>query len=432
MGRLVAAAGLILWSAWAGAEEVLYRLGGAEPISIGASSRTTTLDLSVAASWNANLMCGDFDASTSIANQLNGITGAFQQVMGNVIDTAQGVVASLPALVIQRLNPGLYDLLQNGVLEAGQEFRVAKLRCDRLTDRMSETLAHEGWAGIARTDHWRRQMGLGGDALAVAEEAEDAGPDAGVPWVAGVAAGGAGQDPIAVGADVAVAGYNQLLSRGVTDATPVSDTACGGSGICMAWADPAEMTRWLGRVVGEVTIRTCEGCVKVEAKAGMGLASEVARQSEALEALLTALVTPPFAVVTEAQLVELRGGSGYSLSPGLIGALRAEPAREAVAGRLAGELATGRVMDQAAMARRALAAGMKEPNVANNAVALETVGTMLDELDAEIRQVETELRVKSLLGGTSATVLLAREAARRRAPSLERQYGSRIREGARQ
>ena len=106
----------------------------------------------------------------SIRNPLNGVSGAFQEVMGNVIQTAQGVVASLPALAIQRLNPGLYDLLQNGVLEAGQEFRVAKLRCDEIVDDMGDRLAHEGFSAVAKADYWRRQIELGGrDVVQVAE-----------------------------------------------------------------------------------------------------------------------------------------------------------------------------------------------------------------------------------------------------------------------
>lgn len=42
--------------------------------------------------------------------------------MGDVIQGATGAVASLPAMVIQRANPGLYDMLTNGVLQANVSF----------------------------------------------------------------------------------------------------------------------------------------------------------------------------------------------------------------------------------------------------------------------------------------------------------------------
>ncbi len=35
-----------------------------------------------------------------------------------MISSATGAVASLPAMVIQRANPGLYELLTNGTLQA--------------------------------------------------------------------------------------------------------------------------------------------------------------------------------------------------------------------------------------------------------------------------------------------------------------------------
>ena len=33
-------------------------------------------------------MCGNFDIDTTVRNQLNGITDGFQQLMGNVIQSA--------------------------------------------------------------------------------------------------------------------------------------------------------------------------------------------------------------------------------------------------------------------------------------------------------------------------------------------------------
>ena len=38
--------------------------------------------------------------------------------MSSVIQSATSAVASLPALIIQRADPGLYNLLTNGVLQA--------------------------------------------------------------------------------------------------------------------------------------------------------------------------------------------------------------------------------------------------------------------------------------------------------------------------
>ena len=415
----------------AGDEEFLYRLGGAEPISLGPSARTTTLRLGIGAEWNSNLTCGNFDVAHSIRQQLNGVSGAFQDVMGNVIQTAQGVVASLPALVIQRLNPGLYDLLQNGVLEAGQEFRVAKLRCDEIADGMGGTLAHEGWSGIARADYWRRQVDVGGrDVVEVVEEADGAaGADGGVPWIGGGAAGGAGQEPIEAVGDVSKAGYNLLLGRAAADSSPVGPTACGESDICKVWDDPDRMAEWMRRVVGEIEVRTCDGCRRVTSQAGLGLPSVYRREKSALANILRPLAQTE-AVPSEAVLDGLTGGGGFRVTRRVIEAIRDEPRPAAVADRLAGELAVGRVMEQAAMARRALLAGMREPNVANNEAALKQSERALVELDREIRQMEVELRVKALVASNSSVAVLQRAGIRKRIPVWEASPPGGLREGA--
>ena len=435
-GRPVLAAAIAVGVVWfapgiVADDEFMYRLGGAEPISLGPSARASTLRLGVSAEWESDLVCGNFDVAHSVRQQLNGVSGAFQDVMGNVIQTAQGVVASLPALAIQRLNPGLYDLLQNGVLEAGQEFRVAKLRCDEIADDMGGTLAHEGWSGIARADYWRRQANVGGrDVVEVVGEADGAAAaDGGGPWIGGTAAGGAGQEPIEAVGDVSKAGYNLLLGRAAADDSAVGPTACGDSDICKVWDDPDAMAAWMRRVVGEIEVRTCDGCRKVAAQAGLGLPSAYRREKSALANILRPLAQTD-AVPSQSVLDGLTGGGGFRVTRRVIEAIRDEPRPADVADRLAGELAVGRVMEQAAMARRALLAGMREPNVANNEAALRQSERALVELDREIRQMEVELRVKALVASNSSVAVLQRAGIRKRIPVWEASPGGGLREGA--
>ncbi len=61
--------------------------------------------------WNNDMMCGNMNLSITLENQLNGATQGFQNIMGSVIQNATGAVMSLPALIIQRANPQLYNLM---------------------------------------------------------------------------------------------------------------------------------------------------------------------------------------------------------------------------------------------------------------------------------------------------------------------------------
>ncbi len=68
--------------------------------------------------------------------------------MSNVIQSATSAVASLPALIIQRADPGLYNLLTNGVLQARlRGSNHSKLTCRAMAEKMAETAGGQlGWS----------------------------------------------------------------------------------------------------------------------------------------------------------------------------------------------------------------------------------------------------------------------------------------------
>ncbi|MCB1674825.1 MAG: integrating conjugative element protein, partial [Halioglobus sp.] len=288
--------------AWAVDDEFYYRLGGGEPVSRAASNRDTTIVLGGGIEWNTDLMCGNFDMKVSVEEQLKGLKGSFSDLMDSVINAASGAVASLPALVIQKVNPALYDLLQNGILQASEEFHVAQLSCEDMVGIMDEVISNTGWEAVAKAGYWSRQSTAGAELLQTRMTADVAGIDTGVIWVDGAPRGGRGQAPIEIVGDTAKAGYNQLLKRNPGDTTSLVG-ACGGAPLCEQWDDPQAFARWLIEVVGEKKIRTCESCNKIDAKAGMGLAHQLAIEAGQIQADVQALVAagvPPTAAELEA------------------------------------------------------------------------------------------------------------------------------------
>ena len=126
-------------------DDVLYSIGGGRAVSMGGAGNMQSIGVGIG--WNSNLICGDMSITTTLQNQLNGITNGFQQIMSNVIQSATSAVASLPALIIQRADPGLYNLLTNGVLQARLDFRPLKLTCKAMANRMADMPA----AGLGGT-----------------------------------------------------------------------------------------------------------------------------------------------------------------------------------------------------------------------------------------------------------------------------------------
>lgn len=96
---------------------VMYSIGGGNATGVPVTyTKPNSIGLGI--EWNGNLICGNMDMMATVQNQLNGVTNGFQQLMGEVVDAATGAVSSLPAMLIQRANPGLYELLSNGVCDS--------------------------------------------------------------------------------------------------------------------------------------------------------------------------------------------------------------------------------------------------------------------------------------------------------------------------
>ncbi len=411
-------------------DEFLYSIGGGQPIGRGASTAAKPVVLGGSISWNNDLMCGNFDMKASVKNQMSGLSGYFSNLMDDVINAATGYVASLPALIIQRLNPALYDLLQNGILSASEEFHLGEVSCEKAVESMHGNLTNEGWGSLAKGGHWTESsQETDKDILNAKDEAEKDGLNNGVTWVGGVQAGGQGQEAIALNKDVALAGYNLLLNRDPVDTSGVSTADCGTAPMCEVWDQPILAVQWVVDVIGDREIKTCEGCDKVAAHAGMGLSRKYEEQRIELEVLIADLVNGGVAP-DAAALEEVQGAQGMVLSRRVIEAIRDEESPNAVIARLAGEMALGRTLEQALLARRIMLAGMREPNVANNQLALDELRESVKELNDEIQNMVFEMDIRKKVATNTTLALLQRQRVRDKAPAVEAPSPQLLRDGA--
>ena len=398
---LAGALALVCGLAWAQAgfqtsgpvigDEVMYSIGGGSAVSMGRAAGMRSIGVGLG--WNSNLICGDMSIQTTLRNQLNGITNGFQQIMSNVIQSATSAVASLPALIIQRADPGLYNLLTNGVLQARLDFDRSKLTCRAMAEKMAETAGGQlGWSQMAEGMALRDAVSST-DAVSAIEQAETRRGNDGVPWVGGSNAGGAGQSAIRVVGDVTRAGYN--LVNGLS---------------CQTWTSPQQATEWATRVLGEQVQRTCDSCTKTETVPGVGLTpliqEEYETKLEALQELVSGTRNTTF------ENLHAAGSTSLPITRGVIEALRDEPDQDLLARRLASEVALSSVLEKALLLQRTLLTGKKEPNVAANQLAVEAVNHESDTLDQEIRNLKTELELRRELANNSPMAIIQRHGTR--------------------
>lgn len=389
-------------------DDVLYSIGGGQAVSMSPASSMHGLGVGVG--WNNNLICGNMSLSTTIQNQLNGLTNGFQTIMSSVIQNATSAVASLPALIIQRADPGLYNLLTNGVLQARLDFDRSKLTCRSMADKMASTAGGQlGWDQLAEGMALKQAV-ASHDAVSAVEQAETSHGNDGVPWVGGDNAGGSRQRPIRIVSDVTRAGYNLVNGRDATDDSSIDTSQCGGNLACQTWSSPDAAANWAVRVLGEQEQRTCEACTKSVATPGVGLTPLIQEEYEAKLEALQQLVAGSRTMSIEN--LQAAGSSSLPITRGVIEALRDEPDQDLLARRLASEVALASVLEKALLLQRTLLTGRKEPNVAANDLAQKAVSNESDVLDREILSLKTELELRRELAANSPTTIIQRHSTR--------------------
>ena len=389
-------------------DDVLYSIGGGRAVSMGGAGNMQSIGVGVG--WNSNLICGDMSITTTLQNQLNGITNGFQTIMSNVIQNATSAVASLPALIIQRADPGLYNLLTNGILQARLDFDRSKMTCRAIANRMADMAGGQaGWDQLAEGMALRDAVSST-DAVSAIEQAESNKGNNGVPWVGGGNAGGSGQSSIKVVGDVTRAGYNLLNGRSATDTSSIARNACGNRLTCQTWSSPGAAAAFANRVLGEREQRTCENCTKTQTTPGVGLTPVIQEEYETKLQVLQELVTG--ARPTTLANLDAAGSSSLPITRGVIEALRDEPDQDVLGRRLASEAALSSVLEKALLLQRTLLTGKKEPNVAANELAVQAVDQENSALEQEINNLKTELELRRTLAGNSAMAIIQRHSTR--------------------
>ncbi|MGL4724135.1 MAG: integrating conjugative element protein [Scandinavium sp.] len=416
------------------ADSLYYQIGGGSVITPALTRRNPSL-LNLRAGWNADLTCGNFDITTTVRDQLNGVTQGFQQMMGSVIQNATSAVASLPAMIIQRANPQLYDLLTNGILQARVDFDKSKLSCESMASKMTDFAYGPAWTQSAKAENYQTIAASNTDAVQAQKKAENEAASKGKTWVGGQKRGGSGQPPIKLVGDTAKAGYNILNQRSATDSGSIPASQCQGE-LCRVWSKPEQAATWLTHVVGEQTINVApdndesgNSASQSGAQAGVGLSPLIADEQEKIATVLASLVNGDLKP-TDENLAKASGGS-LLLTRGVVEALHSDPDVPVLMQRLSGEMALARVMEQALMARRMLLAGMREPNIAAEKEAQTQLTQTTGQLDQELNQLRLELEMRRMLTSNTSAVILerqaVREATRGRAVSVEDDGDARVR-----
>jgi integrating conjugative element protein (TIGR03755 family) len=388
-----------------------YEIGGAEPVSVPANPAVVSVTLGGSAQLGLGYSCGKFDPVAAVTNTLNNIGAGVDNMMNAMTAAATSAIAALPALILQRANPGLYDLFQNALIKAEETMQLATKSCEQMEAEIAQGKnPYADLITLSKGNDWKVQMGVGGnDAVTAKTTVESSNGDNGVPWIGGQA-GGSGQPVLEFTGDIVEAGYNINMNRAVTDPTPVP--AASSTRLSEIWPSPADARDWTVEVVGENIVTTCDTCRK-DSIPGTGLLPKLYQESTSVTTEIQNLVsgaTPP----TLANLDQITA-PGVAITRQVIEAIREMPGSEQslIMGRLVSEISTARTVEKALFARRLLLSGRQVPEVYATEVAREHADNSIAELDKEIENLLFETRVRKEVVSDTVTTLLQRAAARR-------------------
>mgnify|MGYP003629718094 CR=1 FL=1 len=407
------AIGPVSYAAQAPTEDGLwyYEIGGAEPVSVPANPAVVSTTLGGSAQLGLGYSCGKFDPVAAVTNTLNDIGSGVDNMMNAMTAAATSAIASLPALILQRANPGLYDLFQNALIKAEETMQLATKSCEQMETEIAQGKnPYADLITLSKGNDWKVQMGIGGnDAVTAKDTVESSNGDNGVPWIGGQA-GGTGQPVLEFTGDIVEAGYNINMNRAVTDTSPVP--AASATRLSEIWSTPGEARDWTVDVVGENIVTTCDTCRK-DSIPGTGLLPKLYQESATVTTEIQNLVsgaTPP----TLANLDQITA-PGVAITRQVIEAIREMPASEQslIMGRLVSEISTARTVEKALYARRLLLSGRQVPEVYATEVAREHADNSIAELDKEIENLLFETRVRKEVVSDTVATLLERAAAKR-------------------
>ncbi len=388
-----------------------YEIGGAEPVSVPANPSVVSVTLGGSAQLGLGYSCGKFDPVAAVTNTLNDIGAGVDNMMNAMTAAATSAIAALPALILQRANPGLYDLFQNALIKAEETMQLATKSCEQMEAEIAQGKnPYADLITLSKGNDWKVQMGIGGnDAVTAKDTVESSNGDNGVPWIGGQA-GGSGQPVLEFTGDIVEAGYNINMNRVVTDPSPVP--AASATRLSEIWASPADARDWTVDVVGENIVTTCDTCRK-DSIPGTGLLPKLYQESATVTTEIQNLVsgaTPP----TLANLDQITA-PGVAITRQVIEAIREMPASEQslIMGRLVSEISTARTVEKALYARRLLLSGRQVPEVYATEVAREHADNSIAELDKEIENLLFETRVRREVVSDTVATLLERAAAKR-------------------
>ncbi len=339
---------------------------------IGAGADTDSLrpptysqKLQIGANFSAGFgySCGQFDPFDSVEQMIQSAIAKFKQLPQMFVQAAQAAVAGLPAYLLNKINPSLYNVVTKQLDEAFKLFEINFKDCQTIEREIA--LGQNPYQSLVMAgigDRMRVEMGFGSGTIDDRmQQVRTQGPSNGIVLSEGKRYGGEGQPPIEATKNVLTAGINLLTDRGAGDTSAFGSSSNDRHPVTKLFESPEKLVEFVTDIYGNRTYQlTKQG--PAQSKPGYGYQKKyVEERDNTIERLQkyvrkeierrefedqTGLLIPP------ATIDEMRALSPYSLSIAVDDQARTH--------------AVERIKLKLDYALQSLKTGLKEPNLAQS------------------------------------------------------------------
>lgn len=387
-----------------------YRMGGSSPTGKGVNKNQITMALGLGATLRANYSCGKFDIGLSWSTLMNGLNNLGAQINGAI----QSGIAALPLYVLQRAQPGLYQIFQAYSAKADLMVSNSLKTCEEMEAMIkADQNPYEDWVKMAKGETWKTKAQAGGDVVQAKvdinknEEAQVNG----VSWIFQQKAGGVGTAPLRPVRDLSVAGYNVTLNKPTNTNPNTSYIAATErtTRLVQAFATPEDLATFTTQVLGDQQVYLCNGLsncpASTTATTATGLGPRYDAEVDYVAPKLNVLANGTTQTYGDLNQIS---APGMAVTPQLLESLRRMPAenRTVAVSRLSQELAMHRVIDKALVARNVLLTGLSLPEAVAAGTVSKDIQLKVDRLTRYIDDMMFEFRIrKEMTGQTALTIM---------------------------
>lgn len=384
-----------------------YQLGGTDASARAPNAKNLSWMLGLSGSARFNYSCGKFNAALSLQNTLNQFLK-----LGPVISNAiQAGIAALPMYILQRAQPGLYELVQTYIRKAEEMVNLSFQSCEQMEQAIKDGKnPYDKYVSLAMGEDWKEQAAAGQDVVAAKEAVQAKSGIGGFTWVFGNKVGGKDMPPARLVNDSVIAAYNLTMMQPATANPGATYTA---SRLAKAFSSPTAAAAYATDLIGDIEIASCSegGCPRKGTQTSVGLERKAEDEIPVVKAQLATVVAASVPSTTD---LDAASAPGVLVTRDLVDALRALPkAEHAIAmDRLGQEIALARTVDRALLVRQLLTTGQTIPETLPDQVAGD-LQAKTAEVNRAIDDLLYGVRVRREIVSASATKLLdAHRAAR--------------------